>query len=74
LDLLFLRLLSISILVILSDRNNYGSELRLWDGNPIPHLTSGKTAEEAILPILSLEYTDIPNGNACSIIDMGYFH
>jgi hypothetical protein len=27
LDLLFLRLLSISIPVILSDRNNYGSEL-----------------------------------------------
>jgi hypothetical protein len=24
--------------VILSDRNNYGSELCLWDGNPIPHL------------------------------------
>ena len=38
LDLLFLRLLSISIPVILSDRNNYGSELWLWDGNPIPHL------------------------------------
>ena len=32
LGLLFLRLLSISIPVILSDRNNYGSELWLWDG------------------------------------------
>jgi hypothetical protein len=37
-DLLFLMFLSISITVILSDRNNYGSELWLWDGNPIPHL------------------------------------
>jgi hypothetical protein len=36
----FLGLLSISIPVILSDRNNYGSELWLWDGNPIPHLMS----------------------------------
>ena len=39
LDLLFLRLFSISIPVILSDRNNYMSGMWLWDGNPIPHLT-----------------------------------
>jgi hypothetical protein len=38
LDLLFLRPLSISISVILSDRSNYGSELWLWDDNAIPHL------------------------------------
>jgi hypothetical protein len=37
-DLLFLRLLSISIPVIISDRNNYGTEVSLLDGNPIPHL------------------------------------
>jgi hypothetical protein len=30
LELLFLRLLSISIPVILSDRNNYRSEMWLW--------------------------------------------
>jgi hypothetical protein len=40
LDLLFLRLLSISIPVILSDRNNYGSEMRLWGGNTTCHLIS----------------------------------
>jgi hypothetical protein len=34
LDLLFLRLLSISIPAVLSDRNNYGSEFWLWSGNP----------------------------------------
>jgi hypothetical protein len=34
LDLLFLRLLSISIPVILSDRNKYRSEMSLWNGNP----------------------------------------
>jgi hypothetical protein len=38
LNLLFLRLLSISIPAVLSDRNNYGSEFLLWDGNPLPHL------------------------------------
>ena len=38
LDLFFLRLLSISIPVILSDRSNYGSVFCLWDGNPILHL------------------------------------
>jgi hypothetical protein len=38
LDLLFLRLFSISIPIILSDRNNYGSEMWLWDGNPHPSL------------------------------------
>ena len=35
---LVLRLLSISIPAVLSDRNNYGSEFWLWDGNPILHL------------------------------------
>jgi hypothetical protein len=38
LDLLFLRLLSISIPAFLSDRNNYGWEVWLWYGNPLPHL------------------------------------
>ena len=38
LDLLFFGLLTISIPVILSDRNNYGLELSLWDGPPLPHL------------------------------------
>ena len=38
LDVLFLRLLSIDIHVILSNRNNYGSELWLWDGPHLPHL------------------------------------
>jgi hypothetical protein len=38
LDLLFLRFLSISIPVILSGRNNYESEFRLWDGPPLSHL------------------------------------
>jgi hypothetical protein len=38
LDLLFHKLLSITIPIILSDGINYGSELRLWDGNHIPHL------------------------------------
>jgi hypothetical protein len=33
LDFLFLRLLSISIPVILSDRNNYGLKLDLWDAH-----------------------------------------
>jgi hypothetical protein len=37
LDLLFLGLISISIPVILSVRKNNGSDLCLWDGNPIPH-------------------------------------
>jgi hypothetical protein len=27
-------------LAVLSDKNNYGSEMWLWDGNPIPHLMS----------------------------------
>jgi hypothetical protein len=44
LELLFLRLLSISIPVILSDRIDYGSELWLCDGNPIPHFISFLTA------------------------------
>jgi hypothetical protein len=34
LDLLFLRLLSISMPEVLSDRNNYESEIGLWDGHP----------------------------------------
>jgi len=38
LDLPFLRLFSISLPAVLSDRNNYESELWLWDSNPIPHL------------------------------------
>jgi len=38
LDLLFLRLFSISIPAFLSDTKNYGSEHGLWDSNPILHL------------------------------------
>jgi hypothetical protein len=38
LDFIFLRLFSISIPVVLLDRNNYGLEFELWDGNPIPYL------------------------------------
>ena len=38
LDILFLRLLSIFIFVVLSDRNNYASEFWLWDANSLPHL------------------------------------
>jgi hypothetical protein len=37
-DLLFLRLFSISIPAVLSDKNNYGSEFSLCDSNPLPHL------------------------------------
>ena len=40
LGLLFLRLLSLFIPVILSDRNIYGSEVWLWDGKLILHLMS----------------------------------
>jgi hypothetical protein len=54
LDLLFLRLLSISIPVILPDRNNYGSEMWLWDGNPILHLMSFLPAEDGFISSLSL--------------------
>jgi hypothetical protein len=44
LDFLFLRLLSISIPVVLSDRNKYGLEIWLCDGNSTPHLMPSLSA------------------------------
>jgi hypothetical protein len=38
LDLLFVRVLSMSIPSVLSGKNNYGSEILLWNGNPFPYL------------------------------------
>jgi hypothetical protein len=72
LELLFLRFISNSIPVILSDRNNNGSEFWLWEGHSLsqllPCLTDGDGLHKLPLP------TATPFIQAASIWFLSVFH
>jgi hypothetical protein len=58
LDLFFVRIFSIFVSSVLSDRDNFGSEFLTVDGNPIPHLMYCLSAGDGLykFPLPTVEH------------------